>query len=101
VKHARWVTTLVGSLMLFCAAAFAADAPVNGPAGDVQITDQVVGAIRAVDPSAARRLQVTTKDGIVTLSGQAYTSYDVAMALSAAKSVPGVSKVLNRTTFVQ
>lgn len=101
MKRARWVATLVGSRMLFCVAAFAADAPANGPAGDVQITDQVVDAIRAVDPSAARRLQVTTKDGIVTLRGQAYTSYNVSKALSAAKSVPGVSKVLNRTTFVQ
>jgi osmotically-inducible protein OsmY len=97
MNRAKSLVALVGSFMLLTSAAFAADPTVS----DGQITSQVVSAVRAIGPDIVQRLQVTTKDGVVTLGGRVRSVQSMAKALAAAESVPGVSKVLNRMSVTQ
>ena len=48
-----------------------------------------------------RRVQVATKDGVVTLTGRANTGNEVAKALRDASSVAGVVKVENHLQLLQ
>jgi len=68
-------------------------------ASDAEITDQVTGALRQVDPNLGR-VQVETKDGVVTLSGQTSPGL-AAKALKAAQRVQGVTKVRNQMSVMQ
>jgi osmotically-inducible protein OsmY len=91
---AGWVA---GSLALVAGMAFA-DAPAP-QATDSQITDRVMGKLSVDDPQLIKRVQVETKDGVVTLSGRAYTGGEMAKALRDAGSVAGVVKVQNRMSM--
>lgn len=86
------------ALVVGAAAAFGASA---APASDAQISDQVSARIAQTEPSLANRLQVSTKDGVVTLSGQAGSGLAVIKALQEARHVPGVVKVENHLTVTQ
>jgi hyperosmotically inducible protein len=72
----------------------------TGPVSDTEITAQIVAALRRIDPQQARRLQVTTRDGVVTLAGPV-SSGTALQALNAAKSVQGVAKVRNNMSIAQ
>jgi len=97
LSHAKSFVTVVGGLILLGSAALASSAQ---PASDAQINEQLAGALRQVEPNLARRVQVDTKNGVVTLSGQ--TSPDLAAkALQAAQRVPGVTKVRNPISVMQ
>ncbi|HTV52184.1 MAG TPA: BON domain-containing protein [Steroidobacteraceae bacterium] len=69
------------------------------PASDAQITDHVLARITQDNPDMARRVQVATKDGVVTLSGSAYSGAAALKALQDARSVEGVVKVQNRLSI--
>lgn len=71
------------------------------PTSDAQITDQVLAKISQDTPEMARRLQVDTKDGVVTLSGSAYSGAAALKVLQDARSVEGVVKVQNRLSIQQ
>jgi|HubBroStandDraft_4_1064222.scaffolds.fasta_scaffold61750_2 osmotically-inducible protein OsmY len=70
------------------------------PANDTEITGQVVAALSRIDPQQARRLQVTTRDGVVTLTGPVSPGVAV-QALNAVKGVQGVVKVRNNMSITQ
>jgi osmotically-inducible protein OsmY len=70
------------------------------PATDMQITGQVVAALSRIDDQQAHRLRVTTRDGVVTLTGPVSPGV-AAHALSAGKGVPGVVKVRNSMSITQ
>jgi osmotically-inducible protein OsmY len=80
--------------------AFAAIVQGAQPTTDAQITDQVVAKIHQDDPSMGR-VQVVTHDGVVTLSGFAYSGQAALRALEDARSVDGVVKVQNRMSIAQ
>lgn len=73
----------------------------NGGATDAQITQRVVGKLSVDDPQVARLIQVSVKDGVVTLTGLTYNGLDAAKALRDAASVEGVVKVENHLTIQQ
>ncbi len=79
----------------------AQSSPSAQPVNDSQLSDQVVAALRRTDASLVSRLEVSTRDGVVTLSGHA-TSIQAAMkAVQAARNVPGVTKVRNQMSVTR
>ena len=88
-------TAVMGCLSL-AGIAFA-DAPVTNS----QITDRVMGKLTVDDPAVAKRVQVATKDGIVTLTGFANTGMEAQRVLREAESVSGVLKVQNKLAVRQ
>lgn len=95
------VSAAVGSLALLAGAGFSANAHAAGAASDSQVTGRVMGKLAVDDPEVAPRIQVSTKDGIVTLSGTAYTGQQALKALRDAQSVAGVVKVQNHLSIEQ
>ncbi len=95
-----FVVAAVGCTAFLAGVAFAAD---NGSAApsDAQITQRVMGKLSVDDPQMVRYIQVSTKDGVVTLSGLALNGLDEAKALKDASSVEGVVKVENRLSLDQ
>ena len=90
---------LLATVLVLCSLriAIAADAP---PVSDSQITEQIIAALGQIDKEQARRVQVSTQDGVVTLSGS--LSPGVALkVLNTAKGVEGVKKVRNRMSITQ
>lgn len=89
----------LATVLLLCPFRIAIPADAQ-PVSDPQITEQVVAALRQIDSEQTRRVQVSTEDGVVTLSGS--VSPGVAMkSLNAAKQVSGVKKVRNRMSVTQ
>ena len=81
--------------------ALAAGLAVADPSADAQITERVVGKLSVDDPQIAHRVQVETKEGVVTISGTAYTGAQALKALKDAQSVAGVVKVQNHLSIAQ
>jgi osmotically-inducible protein OsmY len=73
----------------------------DGALTDDQITERVVGKLSVDDASVAKHLQVSTKEGVVTLSGNAMTASAVVRAVKDAESVVGVVKVQNHLSIRQ
>lgn len=96
-----FVAVAVGCTAFLAGVAFADDNGSAAPASDATITQRVMGKLSVDDPQLARYVQVSTKDGVVTLSGLATTGLDAAKALRDASSVEGVVKVENRLTVEQ
>lgn len=91
-------SSFVAVLLLVVSAAHAqTSAP---PANDAQISDQVTAALHRADPGLVLHLEVNTKDGVVTLSGETRSPQDAIKAIQTARSVPGVSQVHNRLSSV-
>jgi osmotically-inducible protein OsmY len=80
----------------FSASAHSADA-----VSDQQLTGRVMGKLAVDDPQIARLVQVSAKNGVVTLSGTAYTGQQALKALKDAESVAGVVKVQNHLAIEQ
>ena len=96
-----FVSTAVGCLALVAGAGFAESAHGADAVSDSQLTGRVMGKLSVDDPEIARLIQVTAKDGVVTLSGTAYTGQQALKALKDAESVAGVVKVQNRLSIQQ
>ena len=97
--RARGFPAVLASVLLLCPISIATSAGAQ-PVSDAQISEQVVAALGQIDKEQARRLLVSTQDGVVTLTGS--VSSGVALrALTAAKGVQGVTKVRNRMTITQ
>jgi len=102
MRHSSYLVAVAAGCMTFLAGAASADSPSPTPsATDAEITQRVMGKLSVDDPTLARLLQVSTKDGVVTLSGLAYTGADALKALRDARSVAGVTKVRNRMSLQQ
>jgi osmotically-inducible protein OsmY len=94
-KH--FVAVAAGCLALFSGIALADGTQLT----DEQITDRVVGKLSVDDPAVVKHVQVATKDGVVTLSGNALTGTAVLKAVKDAQSVVGVVKVQNHLSIQQ
>lgn len=90
--------SVIACLVLLGSGAIAHSSPGAQPVSDSQITDQVVAAVRRTAPNLVR-LEVNTKDGVVTVSGQARSAQAAMNAIQAAQSVPGVTKVRNKLSL--
>lgn len=75
-----------------------AHADVTSRPSDEQITDAVKSELSQKDSDIARHIEVTTQDGIVTLSGNALSPQYEINVLRDAMKVDGVVKVKNRLT---
>lgn len=64
-------------------------------ASDQEITQSVKDKLATSVPQIARRIDVTTHDGVVTLRGTTLTANYMLSALQQARSVQGVTKVEN------
>ncbi|HEV2703922.1 MAG TPA: BON domain-containing protein [Steroidobacteraceae bacterium] len=105
MKRNTLLTVLAtGTLLATGALAHAANSAVSPSADpatqqrDMQITETVKGKLEANDPDVARRIAVSTHDGVVTLKGIALTNDYIIKALTDARSVDGVVKVKNDLT---
>lgn len=98
MKRVSSFVALAASTLLLASVAYAQS---SAAPADSQISDQVAAAVRQANPNLVVRLDVTTKDGVVTLSGQTRTTLDAMKALQVARGVPGVTKVVNRLSSTQ
>jgi len=62
---------------------------------DEQLRMQVERALRDHHTLMSDHLDVSIKDGIVTLTGMVFDEWDMRIARRAAKRVPGVKRVVN------
>jgi hypothetical protein len=89
------ISTALG--LVACTAAFThAQAP--APSTNQATADAVAGALRASRALSGHRIEIETRDGIVTLSGTLATSAQKAEALGRARNVPGVVAVSDKLT---
>ena len=95
-----FVAAAVGCAAFLAGVAFA-DGSGGAPASDAVITQRVMGKLADDDPQVAKFIQVSVKDGIVTLSGLTYDPLAAAKVLRDAASVEGVVKVENHLTIQQ
>lgn len=94
-------TLIVSSALALLAGTASAVAASSAAASDAQITDRVAARLAESDPSGASRLQVTTKDGVVTLSGHAGSGLAALKAVQVARHVEGVTKVQDHVVIMQ
>lgn len=93
-----FVAVAAGCAAFMVGVAFAANG--SAPqASDATITHRVMGKLAVDDPEVARLIQVSTKDGVVTLNGLTFNGADEAKVLRDAQSVEGVVKVENRLSI--
>jgi osmotically-inducible protein OsmY len=90
----RSVLAAVCGFMLQCAAFADSPNPVQG--SDAEITDRVVQKLLQVDADVARRISVTTLNGVVTLEGTVFTANQIFKLLGDTGKVAGVVQVKNR-----
>ena len=81
------------SLISLCGAALLATACAQTDAG---ITTSVKSKLVSDDTVKARQIDVTTRDHVVTLTGDVNTQEEEARALEIARSTRGVSSVVDR-----
>ena len=90
-------TVLAG--MVVCGAVACATGPHKTPAqlqADSQTADSVQGAFKADTTLYSRHITVRADAGVVTLGGYVWTPAELEEAVSAAESVEGVTKVVDR-----
>ena len=66
---------------------------------DAQITERVKSTLFEKDRDIAPRIQISTQDGVVTLSGNALTPQYAVNVIHDASRVDGVVKVQNHLTL--
>jgi osmotically-inducible protein OsmY len=62
---------------------------------DEQIRTRVEAALRDDPTLMSTHLEVSIKNGVVTLSGMVFDDWDMRLARRAAKRIPGVRRVIN------
>jgi osmotically-inducible protein OsmY len=67
---------------------------------DADITTRVVQQLSESDHDVARRIHVSTENGVVVLEGTVFTSTQIAKILTVVRALPGVTKVDNRLRVV-
>lgn len=97
-----FVAVAAGCAAFLTGVAFAGTGTTHTPkASDATITHRVMGKLAVDDPEVARGIQVSTKDGVVTLKGMTFNGADEAKVIRDAESVEGVVKVKNRLSIQQ
>jgi osmotically-inducible protein OsmY len=90
----RLVTAIVCGLSLQ-SVAFAQTAA-GSQVFDADITNRVVQQLSESNRDVARRIRVSTENGVVTLEGTVFTPTQIAKILMVVRALPGVTKVDNR-----
>jgi osmotically-inducible protein OsmY len=67
---------------------------------DADITNGVVHQLSESDRDVARRIHVSTENGVVTLEGTVFTPAQIAKILTVVRALPGVTKIDNRLRVV-
>jgi osmotically-inducible protein OsmY len=88
---------LVCTLLL--SSAVRADSDTRATSNDDQIASLVSTKLASADPSVARLISIGVHEGVVTLTGRAYSASQVAKVIQDARGVPGVVRVLNHVTL--
>lgn len=83
------------ALSLFCALSLASFAHADAPVADEELVAQVQAALHADAELKNLQLDVSSKNGEVTLAGQTEDGQQLFKAALAAQSVPGVKTVKN------
>ena len=78
-----------------------APAAATAPDPDKDLARKVKAALEAVQGVAGQQIDVTAKSGAVTLWGTVADPKEQAMAVEAAKAVPGVKAVENKLAIVK
>lgn len=93
------IRTLFATVIV-CALSLQSIASADSVAGsqglDTDVTNRVVRQLSEFDSNVARRIHVSTENGVVTLEGTVFTGNQVARILTVVRGLPGVNKVENR-----
>jgi osmotically-inducible protein OsmY len=90
--------SLIASTFLVSAMTIARAEDATKPT-DSQITERVKSTLLEKDREIARRIQISTQDGVVTVSGNALSPQYAIDVIRDASKVDGVVKVQNHLTF--
>jgi len=93
-----FLAVAAGCAALLTGVAFAGNGS-TPQASDATVTHRVMGKLAVDDPEVARMIQVSTKDGVVTLTGLTFNGDDEAKVIRDARSVEGVVSVKNRLSI--
>ncbi len=93
IKRILVTVTLCG---LSLSAVTFADPATSSQGPDADITSRVVRQLSESDRDVARRIHVSTENGVVRLEGGGFTGTQAAKVLMTVRAVPGVTKVENR-----
>jgi osmotically-inducible protein OsmY len=77
-----------------------ADAAAGSQGLDTDITSRVVHQLSESDRDVARRIHVSTENGVVTLEGTVFTSAQAIKIQTDVRALPGVTKVENHLHIV-
>jgi hypothetical protein len=91
------ISTAVG---LLAATVAASDARGRAPSTNQATADAVAGALSSSQALSGYRIEIETRDGLVTLTGSVATRAQKAEAITRARSVPGVSAVADMIQVV-
>ena len=92
--HRRFVLAAVCGLIWYGAAY--ADPPESVQGSDTDITNRVVHKLIEADAEVARRIRVSTLNGVVTLEGTVLSPSQIFKVMGDAGKVTGVVQVKNR-----
>ncbi len=73
-----------------------ADSPYPAQGSDAEITDRVAQMLLKADADVARRIRISTLNGVVTLEGTVLSASQIFKVLGDAGKVTGVVQVKNR-----
>lgn len=98
-KLIRLIPAVAFVLASFAAVAAAQDRSVGTAVNDAWITTQIHAKFFADADVKGRNIDVDTSSGVVTLSGEVHSANERAQALAKAKSVDGVTRVVDKLTL--
>lgn len=92
------ITAAAAALIFVAGGAFANDPKSGQPLTDTMITTKVKTELAKDDETKARHINVTTKNGVVRLSGLVDTAAEKQKAEEDVKNIEGVMSVDNQLT---
>lgn len=95
------VAAIAASLLFTAGGAFAGNEGSNQPVTDTVITTKVKAELIKDDTTKARHINVTTKKGVVTLSGTVDSATEKDQAAQDAQKIEGVVSVDNQLSVKQ
>jgi hyperosmotically inducible protein len=98
-KLIRLIPAAAFVIMSFAAGAAAQDRSAGTAVNDAWITTQIHAKFFADADVKGRNIDVDTSNGVVTLSGEVHSANERAQALAKARSVDGVSRVVDKLTL--
>jgi hyperosmotically inducible protein len=98
-KLIRLIPAVAFVLASFAAVAAAQDRSAGTAINDAWITTQIHAKFFADADVKGRNIDVDTSSGVVTLSGEVHSANERAQALAKAKSVDGVTRVVDKLTL--